>query len=92
MCSVFDGQTSNLGFQLSKSQNVRAMARMSVHKSKTEKQLTAMRTQLQKLDEDKAALYREVASLEAQLAQSQADREEARNWASTYRDMLLKVA
>ena len=38
-----------------------------------------------------AALFREVASLEAQLAQAQADREESRNWAATYRDMLLKV-
>ena len=51
-----------------------------------------MRQQLKKLDEDKAALFREVSSLEAQLAQAQADREESRNWASTYRDMLLKVA
>lgn len=40
---------------------------------------------------DKAALFGEVSSLEAQLAQAQADREESRNWASTYRDMLLKV-
>jgi hypothetical protein len=32
-----------------------------------------------------------VASLEAQLAQAQADREESRNWAATYRDMLFKV-
>ena len=78
--------------KLSKSQNVRAMARISVQKAKAEKQLAAMRSQLKKLDEDKAALFREVSSLEAQLAQAHADREEARNWASTYRDMLLKVA
>mmetsp|Transcript_21646 Transcript_21646/g.55293 ORF Transcript_21646/g.55293 Transcript_21646/m.55293 type:complete len:214 (+) Transcript_21646:1-642(+) len=78
--------------KLSKSQNVRAMARMSVQKSKAEKQLAAMRAQLKKLDEDKVSLFREVSSLEAQLAQAHADREESRNWASTYRDMLLKVA
>ena len=78
--------------KLSKSQNVRAMARISVQKAKAEKQLAAMRSQLKKLDEDKSALFREVSSLEAQLAQAHADREEARNWASTYRDMLLKVA
>ena len=48
--------------------------------------------QLGKLGEDKGALFKEVGSLEAQLAQAHADREEARNWASTYRDMLLKVA
>lgn len=78
--------------KLSKSQNVRAMARMSVQKAKAEKQLAAMRQQLKKLDEDKASLYHEVSSLEAQLAQAHADREESRNWASTYRDMLLKVA
>ena len=47
--------------------------------------------QLKKLDEDKGALFREVSSLEAQLAQAQADASESRNWASTYRDMLLKV-
>ena len=125
------------------------MAKLSVQKSKAEKQLIAMREQLKKLNEDKvrhrtvagpvldryctvtseqleqlnedkvhlgpsrvgrswvatmsrvhanvcavrrqAALFREVSSLEAQLAQSHADREESRNWASTYRDMLLKV-
>ena len=69
----------------------RAMAKLSVQKSKAEKQLAAVRAQLKKLDEDKAALFREVSSLEAQLAQAQADREESRNWAATYRDMLLKV-
>ena len=50
------------------------------------------KAQLGKLGEDKGALFKEVGSLEAQLAQAHADREEARNWASTYRDMLLKVA
>ena len=77
--------------KLSKSQQVRAMAKLSVQKAKAEKQLAGMRQQLAKLGEDKGALFREVSSLEAQLAQSHADREEARNWASTYRDMLLKV-
>eukprot|EP00966_Prymnesium_polylepis_P201032 4658313-Prymnesium_polylepis.1 len=67
------------------------MAKLSVQKSKAEKQLVGQREQLQKLNEDKAALFREVSSLEAQLAQAHADREESRNWASTYRDMLLKV-
>ena len=88
------------------------MARLSVQKTKAEKQLANIRGQLKRLDEDKvaptpshfpavpflsatrpwqAALFREVSSLEAQLAQAQADREESRNWASTYRDMLLKV-
>jgi len=77
--------------KLVKSQQVRAMARLSVQKAKAEKQLANIRGQLKRLDEDKAALFREVSSLEAQLAQAQADREESRNWASTYRDMLLKV-
>ena len=76
----------------SKSQQIRAMAKLSVQKSKAEKQLTQMKAQLGKLGEDKGALFKEVGSLEAQLAQAHADREEARNWASTYRDMLLKVA
>ena len=66
--------------------------RFPVAWTQAEKQLAAMRSQLKKLDEDKSALFREVSSLEAQLAQAHADREEARNWASTYRDMLLKVA
>ena len=70
---------------------VRAMAKLSVQKAKAEKQLATVRAQLKRLDEDKAALFREVASLEAQLAQAQADREESRTWASTYRDMLLRV-
>ena len=56
-----------------------------------ERTATLLDQVLKKLDEDKAALFREVSSLEAQLAQAQADREESRNWASTYRDMLLKV-
>lgn len=77
--------------KLSKSQQVRAMAKLSVQRAKAEKQLVALKEGLQKLNEDKAALFREVSSLEAQLAQAHADREEARNWASTYRDMLLKV-
>ena len=77
--------------KLSKSQQVRAMAKLSVQKSKAEKQLVGLREQLKKLNEDKAALFGEVSSLEAQLAQAHADREESRNWASTYRDMLLKV-
>ena len=77
--------------KLVKSQQVRAMAKLSVQKAKAEKQLAVIRGQLKSLDEDKAALFREVSSLEAQLAQAQADREESRNWASTYRDMLLKV-
>merc|ERR1719353_326459 len=77
--------------KLVKSQQVRAMAKLSVQKAKAEKSLATNRTQLQKLDEDKGALFREVSSLEAQLAQAQADREESRNWAATYRDMLLKV-
>lgn len=38
-----------------------------------------------------AALFREVSSLESSLAQAQADSEESRNWAATYREMLLKV-
>lgn len=78
--------------KLSKSQNVRAMARMSVQKAKAEKQLAGLRKQLKTLDADKSNLFREVTSLEAQLSQAHADREESRNWASTYRDMLLKVA
>ena len=77
--------------KLAKSQQVRSMAKLSVQKAKAEKQLIALRDQLKKLNEDKAALFREVSSLEAQLAQAHADREESRNWASTYRDMLLKV-
>lgn len=77
--------------KLIKSQQVRAMAKLAVQKAKAEKQLATIRMQLKKFDEDKAALFREVSSLEAQLAQTQADREESRNWASTYRDMLLKV-
>ena len=77
--------------KLIKSQQVRAMAKLSVQKSKAEKQLATLRSQLKKLDEDKGALFREVSSLEAQLAQAQADASESRNWASTYRDMLLKV-
>ena len=77
--------------KLVKSQQVRAMAKLSVQKSKAEKQLASIRTQLKKIDEDKSALFREVSSLEAQLAQAQADASESRNWASTYRDMLLKV-
>ena len=78
--------------KLSKSQQVRAMAKLSVQKSKAEKQLVAIKGQLLKLSDDKSSLFREVGSLESQLAQAHADREEARNWASTYRDMLLKVA
>ena len=71
---------------------VRAMAKLSVQKSKAEKQLVSIKDQLLKLSDDKSSLFREVGSLESQLAQAHADREEARNWASTYRDMLLKVA
>ena len=78
--------------KLSKSQQVRAMAKLSVQKSKAEKQLASIKEQLLKLSDDKSSLFREVGSLESQLAQAHADREEARNWASTYRDMLLKVA
>ena len=78
--------------KLSKSQQVRAMAKLSVQKSKAEKTLTAMQTQLKKVGEDKAALFGEVSSLESQLAQAHADREEARVWANTYREMLVKVA
>ena len=68
------------------------MAKLSVQKSKAEKQLAAIKAQLKKLGEDKQALFKEVSSLESQLAQAHADREEARNWAGTYRDMLLKVS
>ena len=75
----------------SKSQQIRAMAKLSVQKSKAEKQLTQMKAQLGKLGEDKGALFKEVGSLEAQLAQAHADASESRNWASTYRDMLLRV-
>lgn len=78
--------------RLSKSQQVRTMAKLSVQKSKAEKQLVGIRAQLMKLNEDKISLFREVGSLETQLGQVQADREESRVWASTYRDMLLKVA
>ena len=78
--------------KLSKSQQVRAMAKLSVQKSKAEKSLVAIKGQLKKLSDDKGSLFKEVGSLESQLAQAHADREEARNWASTYRDMLLKVA
>ena len=67
------------------------MAKLSVSKSKAEKQLASIRVSMKKLSEDKSSLFREVSSLEAQLAQAHGDREEARNWASTYRDMLLKV-
>jgi chromosome segregation ATPase len=77
--------------QLAKSQQVRTLAKLSVQKCRAEKQLVMVRAQLKKLDDDKNSLFREVSSLEAQLAQAQADREESRNWASTYRDMLLKV-
>ena len=51
-----------------------------------------MQSQLKKVGEDKAALFGEVSSLETQLAQAHADREEARVWANTYREMLVKVA
>jgi len=78
--------------KLSKSQQVRAMAKLSVQKAKAEKQLGIVNGQLRKLGEDKSSLFREVSNLESQLAQAQADREEARNWANTYRDMLTKVA
>ena len=77
--------------KLSKSQQVRAMAKLSVQKSKAEQQLASIKEQLLKLSDDKSSLFREVGSLESQLAQAHADREEARNWAATYRDMLLKV-
>ena len=77
--------------KLVKSHQVRAMAKLSVQKGKAEKQLATIRVQLKKLDEDKSALFREVSSLEAQMAQAQVDREESRNWAATYRDMLLKI-
>ena len=90
VCGSFLGLRAEL--KQSKSQQIRAMAKLSVQKSKAEKQLTQMKAQLGKLGEDKGALFTEVGSLEAQLAQAHADREEARNWASTYRDMLLKVA
>lgn len=56
--------------KLSKSQNVRAMARMSVQKAKAEKQLAGLRKQLKTLDADKSNLFREVTSLEAQLSQA----------------------
>ena len=71
---------------------VRAMAKLSVQKSKAERSLAAMQSQLKKVGEDKAALFGEVSSLETQLAQAHADREEARVWANTYREMLVKVA
>ena len=71
---------------------VRAMAKLSVQKSKAERSLAAMQSQLKKVGEDKAALFGEVSSLESQLAQAHADREEARVWANTYREMLVKVA
>merc|ERR1719326_767659 len=64
--------------KLIKSQQVRAMAKLSVQKAKAEKQLATVRSNLRKLDEDKAALFREVSSLEAQLAQAQADRDASR--------------
>ena len=77
--------------RISKSQQVRAMAKLSVQKSKAEKKLVSVRSQLMKLNEDKISLFREVGSLETQLGQAQADSEVSRNWANTYRDMLLKV-
>merc|ERR1719326_1106129 len=40
--------------KLVKSQQVRAMAKLSVQKAKAEKQLATIRAQLRKLDEDKA--------------------------------------
>ena len=50
------------------------------------------RVRFEQVGEDKAALFGEVSSLETQLAQAHADREEARVWANTYREMLVKVA
>ena len=68
------------------------MAKLSVQKSKAEKHLASVKGQMQKLSDDKTSLFREVGSLESQLAQAHAEREEARNWAATYRDLLLKVS
>lgn len=84
-----DGLDAEL--KVSKSQQVRTMAKLSVQSSKAQKQLAGIRMQMRKLNEDRASLFREVGSLESQLGQARADREESRNWASTYREMLLKV-
>ena len=46
--------------KLSKSQQVRAMAKLSVQKSKAEKQLASIKEQLLKLSDDKSSLFREV--------------------------------
>lgn len=84
-------EAADAELRLVKSQQVRAMAKLSVQKAKAEKQLANARSSLKTLNEDKVSLFREVSNLESQLQQAHADREEARNWASTYRDMLLKV-
>ena len=55
-----DGGFVDAELKMIKSQQVRAMAKLSVQKSKAEKQLSTLRSQLKKLDEDKCALFREV--------------------------------
>ena len=54
--------------KLSKSQQVRAMAKLSVAKAKSDKQVKALQTQISKLGEDKSALFRE-ASYKIQVIQ-----------------------